>query len=173
MNDDAISEVRPVPAADENWGTPIWQTFDIIVRGYGAFPDENLRDAARAFFVSWKELLPCPKCRAHFAKLLEERSIEAHLDSAESLQAWVQWARQGVDKVARQESRSATEVRGARRPRARVAVAKRAPVSRAKPRAKPSAKPSAKPRAGPLTAASDARRRLKRAEENYRRPCMC
>lgn len=73
----------------KHWGPIVWKTIDIFVAGYGEQPTEELREAAQKFFESMTELLPCPECRAHYKKCLEEDPVTDHLENQAVLEVWV------------------------------------------------------------------------------------
>lgn len=165
---DNAGSVRGV--APPKWGEAVWRTLDAVAQGYGDRPTPELRDAAKKFMQSWVELLPCPHCREHFAKLLEARPIDEHLDSGSELAAWIRWARSEVDK----------QVAASQHTKNRSIPRKPAVVKRRKNRGAPLSVTNVarnRRRAGPAASGrnttSDTQRRLKLAEKNYIRPCMC
>lgn len=78
------------------WGPKVWETIDIFVAGYGEHPTEGLKLAAKDFFKSLQQLLPCPFCRNHYRKLLKDKLIDPFLINNTSLQEYVQWLKTEV-----------------------------------------------------------------------------
>lgn len=93
MTDPSQSNAVPTPA---EWGPPTWLVMRYVAKGYGDHPDAELRASAARYFNSYRDLLPCEKCRAHYAALLRERPIESHLDDTASILAWIDWAERRV-----------------------------------------------------------------------------
>ena len=57
-----------------------------------AYPDEptmeQMEEYAR-YFNSVKHMLPCPKCRKHYAEMIEAHPVEPHLGNGDSLRKWI------------------------------------------------------------------------------------
>lgn len=57
-----------------------------------AYPDdptsEQMEEFAR-YFNGAKHVLPCPKCRKHYAEMIELHPVEPHLGSGEALRKWI------------------------------------------------------------------------------------
>lgn len=83
----------PLP---KEWGPHVWYTIDVFAKGYGEEPTPELRVAAKNFFESLGELLPCEKCRGHYRELLVERPVVDHLSSQTELELWVAWVKAEV-----------------------------------------------------------------------------
>jgi hypothetical protein len=56
---------------------------------YPEDPTPEDRDNYAAYFNTVASVLPCPKCRRHFAELLREHPVEPHLGSGSQLQEWI------------------------------------------------------------------------------------
>ena len=54
------------------WGPIFWNTIHIITLAYPINPDDATQQAAKNFFYSLQYLLPCPICKEHYKKHLEE-----------------------------------------------------------------------------------------------------
>lgn len=78
------------------WGPKVWETIDIFIAGYGEHPTEGLKLAAKDFFKSLQQLLPCPFCRNHYRKLLKEKPIDSYLENNNLLKEYVQWLKSEV-----------------------------------------------------------------------------
>lgn len=71
------------------WGPIFWATMHIISLAYPVKPSYAEKRAAKEFFRSLTNLLPCPVCREHYAKNLQLMPIEPALDSRDDLIRWV------------------------------------------------------------------------------------
>lgn len=94
---------RSLKLDPKEWGPPVWKTIDVFVKGYGEYPDANLRLAALNFFASLGELLPCPHCREHYKTLLKKRPVQHVLKNSAILQRWVTWMKGEVDRSIREK----------------------------------------------------------------------
>jgi hypothetical protein len=54
------------------WGPIFWNTIHIITIAYPVNPDDETQQAAKNFFYSLQYLLPCPICKEHYKKHLQE-----------------------------------------------------------------------------------------------------
>ncbi len=54
------------------WGPIFWNTIHIITIAYPVNPDDATQQAAKNFFLSLQYLLPCPICKEHYKKHLEQ-----------------------------------------------------------------------------------------------------
>lgn len=70
------------------WGPLFWHTMHITALGYPQNPSYAHKRAAKEFFESFTQLLPCPQCREHYAKMLQAMPISPHLDRREDLFRW-------------------------------------------------------------------------------------
>lgn len=79
------------------WGADFWRVMRKIAERYPVSdPSQSLQVAAKAFFESLTELLPCHKCRSHYTELIAQFPVN-YSDRA-SLMAWVETIRHEVDK---------------------------------------------------------------------------
>lgn len=72
------------------WGPDLWKVLHRYSLAYPRNqPPEETQKAARAFYNSHKYLLPCPYCRAHYAKYFDEHFTDETTKSRASLVKWV------------------------------------------------------------------------------------
>ncbi len=88
----------------EEWGPHVWYTIDVFVQGYGQHPSPKLQTSARHFFSSLGDLLPCPKCRAHYVQITHLKPVNHYLQDQKSLAAWVKWLKEQVHQNKNRES---------------------------------------------------------------------
>ena len=69
------------------WGPIFWNTMHIVSLGYAESPTDAEKQPARQFFTSLTYMIPCPVCRDHYTKILEQLPIQA--DSRHDLVMWV------------------------------------------------------------------------------------
>lgn len=72
----------------EVWGPIFWATIHIVALAYPDNPSYATKRAAKEFFLSLKELIPCPICRVHYTNNLKVMPIEPHLDTRTDLIEW-------------------------------------------------------------------------------------
>ena len=70
------------------WGPFFWNTIHITALGYPTDPSYAQKRAAKEFFESLAQLLPCPVCRGHYAEHLQKYPISPHLDKRADLFRW-------------------------------------------------------------------------------------
>lgn len=51
------------------WGNLQWRALHALLSGYPDAPDAATQSALRAYLISLAALLPCPRCREHWAAL--------------------------------------------------------------------------------------------------------
>ena len=71
------------------WGPHAWQFLHSITLAYPDNPTDNDKQSHSQFFDSLKNILPCDKCKYHYAQTLETNPIENHLEDKESLFRWL------------------------------------------------------------------------------------
>ena len=71
------------------WGPHAWQFLHSITLSYPDIPTEQDKENHVQFFHSLKNILPCDKCKYHYAQTLETNPIENHLEDKESLFKWL------------------------------------------------------------------------------------
>jgi len=70
------------------WGPFFWHTIHIVAIAYSKQPTYSDKKAAKEFFESLQNLLPCPVCREHLKIHLRKYPITPHLDRKEDLFKW-------------------------------------------------------------------------------------
>lgn len=70
------------------WGPFFWHTMHIVALGYPSSPTYSDKKAAKEFFESLQFLIPCPICREHYAKFLQDKAIAPFLDRRQDLFRW-------------------------------------------------------------------------------------
>jgi hypothetical protein len=60
----------------------------IIALGYPSNPTYTDKKAAKEFYESLQFLIPCPICREHYSKYLQEQAISPFLDRRQDLFRW-------------------------------------------------------------------------------------
>lgn len=70
------------------WGPFFWHTIHITALGYPKDPSYSDKKAAKEFYESLAQLLPCPICREHYATHLQKMPLTPHLDRREDLFKW-------------------------------------------------------------------------------------
>ena len=70
------------------WGPFFWHTIHIVALGYPQEPTYAHKKAAKEFFESLSNLIPCPQCREHYQLHLQKMPITPHLDRRADLFRW-------------------------------------------------------------------------------------
>ena len=70
------------------WGPFFWHTMHIVAIGYPSNPTYAQKRAAKEFYESLTQLIPCPMCRNHYAEHLQKHPITPALDRREDLFNW-------------------------------------------------------------------------------------
>ena len=70
------------------WGPFFWHTIHITALSYPSEPSYANKRAAKEFFESLGQLIPCPKCREHYQQHLQRIPISPHLDRRADLFRW-------------------------------------------------------------------------------------
>lgn len=71
-----------------SWGPFFWHTMHIAALGYPKEPSYGHKKAAKEFFESLQFLIPCPICREHYSKFMQEQPLTPFLDRREDLFRW-------------------------------------------------------------------------------------
>jgi FAD-linked sulfhydryl oxidase len=71
-----------------NWGRPGWKFLHAVTFAYPKNPDLKTKLRYRRFFKMLKYVLPCPLCRAHYAKLVQHLGIK-HMKNTGTLSRWL------------------------------------------------------------------------------------
>ena len=70
------------------WGPFFWHTIHLVALGYPSSPNYAQKKAAKEFYESLQELIPCPICKEHYKQKLVENPIVSSLDKREDLFRW-------------------------------------------------------------------------------------
>jgi hypothetical protein len=70
------------------WGPFFWLTIHITALAYPTKPSYTDKRAAKQFFESLANLLPCPVCREHYKQHLTKLPLLPHLDNRKDLFKW-------------------------------------------------------------------------------------
>lgn len=83
------------------WGPQFWNVMRKIAAQYpSSEPSASTRQAAKEFYQSLRELLPCQKCREHYQEFLEKHPLtDEVLGNSKSLSEWVETIKKEVDAV--------------------------------------------------------------------------
>lgn len=71
------------------WGPSAWYFMHSLTYSYPERPTDEDKKAARNFFSSLKQLLPCSVCKVNYDSHFADNNIENHLDSRDSLVHWL------------------------------------------------------------------------------------
>jgi hypothetical protein len=71
------------------WGPHAWRFLHAITFDYPEKPTSQQKQYYGQFFNTLQYVLPCAKCRSHFAKMLEAHPIEPHLNSKKELSEYL------------------------------------------------------------------------------------
>lgn len=69
------------------WGPALWQSLHAISFAYPDTPSPSDQSAYYNFFTALQYVIPCVKCRGHYATMLAESPIR--LESREALARWL------------------------------------------------------------------------------------
>jgi hypothetical protein len=70
------------------WGPFFWHTMHLVALGYPVEPTYAEKQAAKQFYESFTQLIPCPICKVHYTDNLKEMPITPSLDSRKDLFRW-------------------------------------------------------------------------------------
>jgi hypothetical protein len=70
------------------WGPILWHTIHVTALSYPSNPTYAQKKAAKEFYESLSELIPCPVCREHYKVHLQKLPLSPHLDRREDLFRW-------------------------------------------------------------------------------------
>ncbi len=80
------------------WGPFFWHTFHIVALAYPSSPSYAQKRAAKEFFESFTQLIPCAICKEHYTQNLQKLPISPHLDRREDLFRWTVTIHNEVNK---------------------------------------------------------------------------
>jgi Erv1 / Alr family len=78
----------PLSMPPEVWGPIFWATIHITALAYPETPNYSQKRAAKDFYKSLGELIPCPICRKHFIENIKQTPIDPFLDNRTDLVNW-------------------------------------------------------------------------------------
>ena len=82
----------------KNWGAQFWFPMRKIAEQYPVSnPAKEVSDAARDYYMSFRHLLPCEKCRIHYAEILE--SAPPVVTDRAALMNWVEYVAAEVERT--------------------------------------------------------------------------
>lgn len=70
------------------WGPIFWHTIHVTALSYPSEPNYAQKRAAKEFYESLAQLIPCPVCREHYQTHLQKMPISPHLDRRDDLFRW-------------------------------------------------------------------------------------
>lgn len=70
------------------WGPIFWHALHVTALSYPTNPNYAQKRAAKEFYESMTELIPCPVCREHYKKHLQKLPLSPHLDRRDDLFRW-------------------------------------------------------------------------------------
>lgn len=70
------------------WGPMFWHTIHVVALSYPSNPNYAQKRAAKEFYESMAELIPCPMCREHYKEHLKKLPLSPHLDRRDDLFRW-------------------------------------------------------------------------------------
>lgn len=80
------------------WGGDLWKTLHRLSLAYPDAPADDDRQAAYELLHSLTRLLPCPACRAHYAKHFATFDRDATTASRDALVRWVHELHESVNR---------------------------------------------------------------------------
>ena len=70
------------------WGPFFWHTMHLVALGYPKEPTYAEKRAAKEFYESFAQLIPCPMCKMHYADNLKLMPVSPSLDTKADLFRW-------------------------------------------------------------------------------------
>jgi hypothetical protein len=103
-------------AAAAEWGSRVWKTMDILVEQFDTSFKEDVKPI-HDFFIDLGDLIPCPKCKAHYRELLERKDPRTAIQQGKSdtLRAYIRWIQDEVAKNIQKERMAEDQERRRRR----------------------------------------------------------
>lgn len=77
------------PLSITNWGPDGWLFLHSCSFAYPEAPTTRDQEHARKFYENVGAMLPCEKCRRHYAQHLQADPVSNHVHSREALTRWV------------------------------------------------------------------------------------
>jgi hypothetical protein len=98
-NSKSLDTIDPKYTDPKLWGPPFWHILRTIAHNY---PLENPslanRNNTKIFFHSLQNLLPCEKCRKHYADFIKKYPISDKLCCRKCLVSWVEMIYNDISK---------------------------------------------------------------------------
>jgi len=94
----------------EVWGPFFWHTIHIVALGYPQTPEYSDKKAAKEFYESLQNLIPCPICRQHYVSHLTKLPIGPSLDNRKDLFRWTVDLHNDVNEMLGKRKYTETEV---------------------------------------------------------------
>jgi hypothetical protein len=91
------------------WGPIFWHTIHVVALSYPSNPNYGQKRAAKEFYESLTELIPCPICREHYKQHIQKLPISPHLDRREDLFRWTVQLHNDVNTMLGKPTVSETE----------------------------------------------------------------
>ena len=70
------------------WGKYYWTTFHLTALGYPEHPTFQDKELYWNFYTNFGKILPCEKCKKHYAEHIKELPVDSALESRKELFAW-------------------------------------------------------------------------------------
>jgi hypothetical protein len=87
-----------VPFPPNVWGPRFWFVFHTVAMAYPLQPTPTDKQHVYDFIGAFAHILPCPKCREHFATILSRHPVADALGSREELMTWA-WQAHNIANV--------------------------------------------------------------------------
>ena len=94
----------------EVWGPFFWHTIHIVALGYPQNPEYSDKKAAKEFFESMQNLIPCPICRKHYVSHMAKLPITTALDNRKDLFRWTIDLHNDVNEMLGKRKYTETEI---------------------------------------------------------------
>lgn len=80
------------------WGAKFWFVLHTSAEFYPEYPSPDDMSSAKNLIMSYRNLMPCPSCRTHFAQLLQKHPVDNNLNGRESLMRYVNFLHNEVNR---------------------------------------------------------------------------
>lgn len=81
------------------WGPMFWHVLHVVALSYPSNPTYAQKRAAKEFYESMAELIPCPICREHYKQHIQKLPLSPHLDRRDDLFRWTVEVHNEVNKL--------------------------------------------------------------------------
>jgi len=72
-------ELYPVSYPTYIWGPRFWFVFHTVTMAYPETPTISDQKAVTAFINAFADIIPCPRCKIHFAQILKENPLSSSI----------------------------------------------------------------------------------------------